>query len=221
MPTTPNYGWDTPANTDYVTNGALAIRTMANDADATVYGIEQDLNAVDAAKVAKAGDFMTGPLIVQTNNAAGRAFAAVADAATGNNFIQFLNPAGTVQYGAYQMIGSEYIYISMVTNGNSLNMNALGETTRTHNGEERPIPFATECGTATVSANSFTTVSLNSGRFTQAPIIMVTPNSVTTAAITYHAGSSTTSSFRIYNTSASSRDFYWQAIQMTSTTAAG
>jgi hypothetical protein len=228
MPTTPNYGWDTPADTDYVTNGALAIRTMANDADATVYSVQTSLTAdidgvessLTASKVAKAGDSMTGALVVPTITVAGKAIGLLADG-SGTNIIQFLNPAGTVEYGTYVMAGSEFIFLNMATNGNSLSMNAFGETTRTHASEIRPIPFAMECGTATVSANSSVTVSLNSGRFLQAPIIMVTPNSVTSSAITYHAGNSTTSSFKIYNTSASTRDFYWQAIQMTYATSAG
>ena len=220
MPTTPNFGWDTPADTDYVTNGALSIRTLGNDIDTTVYGIDQEVTALQADKVDLAGDNMTGALTVPTVTAVGRAIGLRADG-SGTNIIQFLNPAATVQYGAYTMAGSEYIYLSMVSNGNSLNMNAFGETSRTHDGETRPIPFATQCGTATVAANSSTLVSLDSGRFLQAPIIMVTPNSVTSSAITYHAGNSSTSSFRIYNTSGSSRDFYWQAIQMTYATAAG
>ncbi len=217
MPTTPNYGWDTPADTDYVTNGALAIRTMANDADATVYSVQTTL---DAEKVDKAGDFMTGALVVPTITASGRAVGLLADAG-GDNIIQFLNPGGNVEYGRYRMAGSVAIVLSMTTNANALTINDSGELIRSYNGEDRPLPFATECGYATVSANSNTTVTLNSGRFTQAPIIMVTPNSVTTSAITYHAGNSTTSSFKIYNTSGSARDFFWQAIQMTNASSAG
>lgn len=36
MATTTFWGWDTPNNTDLVKNGALAIRTLGSDADATV-----------------------------------------------------------------------------------------------------------------------------------------------------------------------------------------
>jgi len=36
MPTTTNYGWTTPANTDYVKDGALAIRTLGDGADTTM-----------------------------------------------------------------------------------------------------------------------------------------------------------------------------------------
>jgi hypothetical protein len=35
--TTPNYGWDVPTSTDYVKDGALAIETLGDDIDATLY----------------------------------------------------------------------------------------------------------------------------------------------------------------------------------------
>jgi len=37
MANTPNYNWETPDDTDLVKNGALAIRTLADEIDATVY----------------------------------------------------------------------------------------------------------------------------------------------------------------------------------------
>lgn len=40
MPQTTNYEWTTPADTDFVTNGALAIRTIGNSVDSTVNKIE-------------------------------------------------------------------------------------------------------------------------------------------------------------------------------------
>lgn len=40
MPQTTHYDWTTPADTDFVTNGALAIRTVGESADATVNQIE-------------------------------------------------------------------------------------------------------------------------------------------------------------------------------------
>jgi hypothetical protein len=35
--TTPNYGWDVPTSTDYVKDGAVAIETLGDDIDATLY----------------------------------------------------------------------------------------------------------------------------------------------------------------------------------------
>jgi hypothetical protein len=40
MPTTTHYGWTTPSDTDFVTNGALAIRTVGNAIDTTTNKIE-------------------------------------------------------------------------------------------------------------------------------------------------------------------------------------
>ena len=35
--TTPNYGWDVPTSSDYVKDGAVAIETLGDDIDATLY----------------------------------------------------------------------------------------------------------------------------------------------------------------------------------------
>lgn len=40
MATTTNYGWTTPNDTDYVKNGALAIRTLGQAIDTSVDKIE-------------------------------------------------------------------------------------------------------------------------------------------------------------------------------------
>jgi hypothetical protein len=39
MPSTTNYGWTTPADTDLVKNGANAIRTLGNSIDTTTEDI--------------------------------------------------------------------------------------------------------------------------------------------------------------------------------------
>jgi hypothetical protein len=40
MATSPNYGWSEPDNTSFVKDGALAMRTLGNEFDATVYSQE-------------------------------------------------------------------------------------------------------------------------------------------------------------------------------------
>jgi len=40
MPTTSNFGWTTPADTDYVKDGALAIRTLANGIDTSLVDLK-------------------------------------------------------------------------------------------------------------------------------------------------------------------------------------
>jgi hypothetical protein len=37
--TTPNYGWDVPTSTDYVAQGAVAIETLGDDIDASLFSI--------------------------------------------------------------------------------------------------------------------------------------------------------------------------------------
>jgi hypothetical protein len=225
MPTTPNYGWDTPADTDYVTNGALAIRTMANDADATVKANEDATNAaiatLDSEKVDKAGDFMTGPLLVLNNAAAGRGLGIQQDVANDEAIFQIVNDGGTIQQASIKVFADNTMTFALTSNSNTLVINNVGELLRGHLGEDRPLPFAMETGIVDVSANSDATVFLESGRFTQAPVVMATPNSITTSAITWHVGTRTTSSFKLFNTSSSTRQFMWQAIQMRSASAVG
>jgi hypothetical protein len=218
MPTTPNYGWDTPADTDYVTNGALAIRTMANDADATVYSVQTTL---DAEKVDKAGDTMTGPLIVPNNASLGRAVALRQDASS-DAILQFLNSGGTTQQAYIAVNGAAVMILGITQNGNYLTINNVGETLRTTDGETRPIPFAMEAGRRTVSANSSSTITLNTGRFTRTPLILITPERNTAlAGVDFHVGDRSTSSFKIFNNDNESWVFNWQAIQMTATDAEG
>ena len=40
MPTTSNFGWTTPADTDYVKDGALAIRTLGNGIDTSLVDLK-------------------------------------------------------------------------------------------------------------------------------------------------------------------------------------
>ena len=47
MPTTTNYGWTTPADTDLVKDGAAAIRTLGSSADTTVKNLNPGTTAGD------------------------------------------------------------------------------------------------------------------------------------------------------------------------------
>lgn len=40
MATSPNYGWIEPDDSDFVKDGALAMRDLGDDIDATVYSID-------------------------------------------------------------------------------------------------------------------------------------------------------------------------------------
>lgn len=46
MATSPNYGWPEPNDTDFVKNGADAIRDLGDAADATVYAQSLIINAI-------------------------------------------------------------------------------------------------------------------------------------------------------------------------------
>ena len=49
MPTTTNYGWTTPADTDLVKDGAAAIRTLGSSADTTVKNLNPETTTGDIA----------------------------------------------------------------------------------------------------------------------------------------------------------------------------
>lgn len=49
MPTTTNYGWTTPADTDLVKDGASAIRTLGSSADTTVKNLNPETTLGDIA----------------------------------------------------------------------------------------------------------------------------------------------------------------------------
>jgi hypothetical protein len=218
MPTTPQYGWDTPADTDYVTNGALSIRTLGDDIDATVYSIQTTL---DAEKLDVAGGTLTGFIVVPTNTAAGKAIGITADGSN-QGILQFLNAAANVENGYLRITSNSLLELVIGSNGNKLTFDNTGNTTRTHSGEARPIPFAIEAGRTTVSGNSSSTVTLNSGRFTRVPLILITPERNTAAAgVDFHSGDRTTADFKIFNNASTSWVFNWQAIQMTATDSEG
>lgn len=42
--TTPNYGWDVPTSTDYVKDGAVAIETLGDDIDSSLFSITNGKN---------------------------------------------------------------------------------------------------------------------------------------------------------------------------------
>lgn len=61
MPTTSNYSWPTPADTDYVKDGALAIRDLGNAIDSTVNTVQSTADAAIAKSVIDAkGDLLAG-----------------------------------------------------------------------------------------------------------------------------------------------------------------
>lgn len=46
MATSPNYGWQEPDDSDFVKDGALAMRDLGDDIDSTVYGIDLTVQAL-------------------------------------------------------------------------------------------------------------------------------------------------------------------------------
>lgn len=46
MATSPNYGWIEPDDSDFVKDGALAIRDLGDDIDTTVYAIDLKVQGI-------------------------------------------------------------------------------------------------------------------------------------------------------------------------------
>lgn len=46
MATSPNFGWPEPNDSDFVKNGALAMRDLGNAIDSTVYSIDLIVEAL-------------------------------------------------------------------------------------------------------------------------------------------------------------------------------
>jgi hypothetical protein len=191
---------------------------MANDADATVYSVQTTL---DADKVDKAGDTMTGSLYVPTITANGAGIGIYQDASD-NAILQIINNGGGTQQGAIIVNGATTMTFAITSNDNALKINNLGETTRRHNSVERPLPFAMQAGRSTVNANSNVTISLDSGRFTATPMVFITlDRNAVRAGGDAHVGNRTTSNFQVFNSDSTAWGFCWQAIQMTSTSGEG
>jgi len=62
MAVTPNFSWPTPDDSDAVSQGAAAIRSLGTAVDATVYAQGTAVTGLEASKVDVAGDTMTGIL---------------------------------------------------------------------------------------------------------------------------------------------------------------
>jgi hypothetical protein len=218
MPSTPYFGWSTPADTDYVTNGALSIRTLGNDADFTVKQVQDSVSNLDAATVKKAGDTMTGTLTTANNGLP----LVVREDVSGNVGIIISDSTNTTEQGSLRFTNNTYSTWNLTSNGNQLVINNFGDTARVYDGDTRPIAFATQAGYQTsIAANSSASVSFASGRFLEIPIVLITGVSTSGTVTTGHVGNISTSGFTIYNTTSATRNFFWQAIQMLSNSAAG
>ncbi len=92
-------------------------------------------------------------------------------------------------------------------------------------GVSRPVPYATQAGTATVTGSATVTWAVST-RFTQAPIVMATVNNINNTRTSVGVASITTTSFSalVYvggTLSTSAASIGYLGIQMTSAASAG
>ena len=138
MPTTTNYGWTTPADTDLVKDGASAIRTLGSSIDSTLKTqidaqIPDSLLTTKGDLIAATGASTPARLAVGTN---GQFLSADSTAATGLAWVagggstsySLLNAGGTALTGATTVtvsgISSQQSLWILVTGASSANANA-------------------------------------------------------------------------------------------------
>jgi hypothetical protein len=156
MATSPNYGWAEPDNTDLVKNGALAIRTLGNDIDTSVWNV--GFGQAGKSKIIN-GDFgiwQRGTSFASLANTAYFAdrFAGVWTAGGGTNTFS----RQTFTPGAAPVAGYEGLYFARaaVTSGGAstqLGMNTKIENVQTFAGTTATLSFwakADSARTATV-----------------------------------------------------------------------
>ena len=118
MPTTTNYGWTTPADTDLVKDGASAIRTLGTAIDTTVFN-----NA--SAAIAKTIVDAKGDLIVASGSDA------VARLAVGtNDYVLTADSAATngVKWAALPASGSLTLLSTTTLSGTSTSVTSISQS---------------------------------------------------------------------------------------------
>ena len=152
MPTTTNYGWTTPADTDLVKDGAAAIRTLGTAIDTTVFN-----NA--SAAIAKTIVDAKGDLIVGT---AADTVARLAVGGTNNHVLtvdsstatglKWAAAGGALNYtlanaGGTALTGANTITVSGLSNANFIQVWVWGASTASATNKDCLLRINTDSGT--------------------------------------------------------------------------
>lgn len=154
MPTTPNYDWPTPADTDYVKDGAAAIRNLGDAIDTTVKSVADatitkdivdakgDLIAATAADtVARVAVGTNGQVLTADSSAAtGMKWATAAGA--GDNWVlitsQTITSGSTVTFSSISGYKKLRIFCGKVNNSASVRLRLNGDTGNNYSYTGRP-----------------------------------------------------------------------------------
>jgi hypothetical protein len=200
MPSTPNHGWPTPSDADYVINGAAAIRDLADAIDANAVTTDGGDVTINGTVTVDSGGTTakTVDVVRQVSSANTTARVVVATHGNGSAMLQRLR-------GTEDEVG--------------LRVEGNGQAGVVKGSTHRPLPFAVATGTDTSAAGSTTTVTFPSGRFTASPVVTLTAvgavgnnrlamlTAVTSSSFTFEVRTASTES-RIAATT------HWQAIQL-------
>lgn len=205
MATTPINGWPVPSDTDFVINGAAAIRDFADavDEEALVNNGDQTITAGSLTIDSAGTTARTLDVIREVSAANTTARLVVATHGNGSAMLQRLR-------GADDEV--------------SLRLEGTGQAGVIKGATHRPLPFAIEAqtvATANVAANGLRTITVTftAGRFTSAPSVQVTATGVAdrlaSQTISIHP---TTSGFtvQIFNQSSAVNALgcCWNAVQV-------
>jgi hypothetical protein len=103
--TTPNFGWPVPTSTDYVKDGALAIETLGDAIDATVFGL--GASALTLVKTQTIGTAVSNVVVTNAFSAAYENYKIIVNGgvASTNCYISLQLGASTTGYYSFMIFG--------------------------------------------------------------------------------------------------------------------
>jgi hypothetical protein len=108
--TTPNYGWDVPTSSDYVKDGALAIETLGDDIDSTLYtALGGNYPGLRLIKTQTIGSAVSTVSVTNAYSADYEAYKIIitGGVASTSNFLTIINTGSTANY-SYSFIYAPY-----------------------------------------------------------------------------------------------------------------
>ena len=120
MAVTPNYSWPVPVNTDYVKDGAEAIKDLGDAIDSTVFGLPSGASGLTLVKTQTIGSAVSSVTVSGAFSATYDAYRILVTggvASAGTYLTLKIGAAATAYYG--NLIYANYGYGAPASNGNS------------------------------------------------------------------------------------------------------
>lgn len=189
MPTTTNYGWTTPADTDLVKDGAAAIRTLGSSIDTTVFN---NANAAIAKTIVDAkGDIIAATaadtvsrlavgandtvLMADSSTATGLKWGTVSSG--GMTLITTTTFNNTASTYTYSSLGSYKHLMIVIDNATRASASSIDNLVMQFNGVTTGSPY-NSFGFGNNAGNGYGTISGNAGNYIYYGYRMIQNNSV-------------------------------------------